>query len=46
MAIVLTPVIYLVEGRIEKYLGRDVAMRMKRSAMGEKDEFMNVPAAG
>ena len=47
MAIVLTPVIYFVERRIEKYLGHDVAGRMKKSAMGQKeDEFMNIPAAG
>jgi len=46
MAIILTPVIYFVEARIEKYLGHDVAVRMKRSAMGEKEELMNVPAAG
>jgi uncharacterized integral membrane protein (TIGR00697 family) len=47
MAIVLTPVIYLVEARIEKYVGRNVATRMKRTAMGENgDEFMNIPAAG
>jgi queuosine precursor transporter len=43
----LTPVIYLVEARIERYLGRDVAKSMKRAAMGQKeDEFMNIPAAG
>jgi hypothetical protein len=47
MAIVLTPVIYIVERRIEKYVGHDVATRMKKSAMGQKeDEFMNIPAAG
>ena len=47
MAIVLTPVIYLVESRIEKYLGHDVSMRMKRAAMGqEEDAFKNIPAAG
>lgn len=47
MAIVLTPVIYLVEARIEKYVGRDVSMRMKKAAMGQDgDEFMNIPAAG
>jgi queuosine precursor transporter len=47
MAIVLTPVIYLVEGRIEKYIGHDVAMRMKKAAMGEPDDaFKNIPAAG
>jgi uncharacterized integral membrane protein (TIGR00697 family) len=47
MAIVLTPVIYFVERRIEKYVGHDAAVKMKRAAMGEKeDAFMNVPAAG
>src|SRR5215203_3755328 len=47
MAIVLTPVIYIVERRIEKYLGHEVAARMKKSAMGQKeDEFLNIPAAG
>lgn len=47
MAIVLTPVIYFVEGRIEKYVGHDVAMKMKKAAMGEEqDAFINVPAAG
>ncbi|MGC4038032.1 MAG: queuosine precursor transporter [Chitinophagaceae bacterium] len=48
MAIVLTPVIYLVEHRIEKYLGHDVAAKMKRAAMGkgDQDQFMNIPAAG
>ncbi|MGZ3909326.1 MAG: queuosine precursor transporter [Flavisolibacter sp.] len=47
MAILLTPVIILVEGRIEKYVGHDVARRMKKAAMGqEEDVFMNIPAAG
>jgi uncharacterized integral membrane protein (TIGR00697 family) len=47
MAIVLTPVIYLVEGRIEKYIGHDVAMKMKKAAMGQPDDaFKNIPAAG
>lgn len=36
MALVLTPVIYLVEGRIEKYLGHDVAKKMKLAAMGKE----------
>src|SRR6476619_1322779 len=44
MAIILTPVIYIAEHRIEKYLGHDLAMRMKRSAMGQdQDAFMNIP---
>jgi queuosine precursor transporter len=47
MAIVLTPVIYLVEHRIEKYLGHDLAHKMKQAAMGKgEDNFMNIPAAG
>ena len=36
MAIVLTPVIYLVERRIEIYFGKEVTMKMKRSAMGQE----------
>ena len=47
MAIVLTPIIVLAEKRIEKYVGKDTAKRMKRAAMGEKDDgFENIPAAG
>ncbi|MEO6669864.1 MAG: queuosine precursor transporter [Ferruginibacter sp.] len=38
MAIILTPVIYLVEHRIEKYLGKDVTKRMKLAAMGKEEE--------
>lgn len=37
-ALVLTPVIYFVEGRIEKYFGHDVAKRMKLAAMGKESE--------
>lgn len=48
MAIILTPLIYLIEGRIEKYVGHDTAKKMKRAAMGKEDEdpFINIPAAG
>jgi len=47
MAIVLTPVIYLAHNIIEKYLGHDTATKMKKSAMGEKEEdFTNIPMAG
>jgi uncharacterized integral membrane protein (TIGR00697 family) len=47
MAIVLTPLIYFGEKRIEKYVGHETARKMKRSAMGQKeDEFMNIPTAG
>lgn len=35
MALVLTPVIYFAENRIDKYLGEDVATAMKKAAMGE-----------
>lgn len=37
VAIVLTPVIYIVHAWIEKYLGKDLAGEMKRSAMGEEE---------
>ena len=47
MAIVLTPIIYVAEVRIEKYLGHDLARKMKRAAMGEEqDAFINIPTAG
>jgi uncharacterized integral membrane protein (TIGR00697 family) len=47
MAIILTPVIYFVEHRIEKYLGKETAQKMKRAAMGEEtDNFINIPTAG
>jgi queuosine precursor transporter len=47
MAIILTPVIILVEKRIEKYLGHNTAMQLKKAAMGEKnDGFENIPTAG
>jgi queuosine precursor transporter len=38
MAILLTPVIYLVEGRIEKYFGPELTKKMKLSAMGKELE--------
>jgi uncharacterized integral membrane protein (TIGR00697 family) len=38
MALLLTPVIYLVEGRIEKYLGAETAKKMKLAAMGKESE--------
>jgi len=36
VAILLTPVIYWVEARIEKYVGHETAMKMKKAAMGNK----------
>ncbi|UAY53421.1 queuosine precursor transporter [Ferruginibacter albus] len=38
VALILTPVIYFVEGRIEKYVGHDVAHKMKLAAMGKESE--------
>ena len=47
MAVILTPVIYFVERRMEKYLGAEVTRKMKRAAMGKEEEpFINIPAAG
>ena len=45
VAILLTPVIYVVEKRIENYLGHEMAGKMKRAAMGE-EPFTNIPTAG
>jgi uncharacterized integral membrane protein (TIGR00697 family) len=38
MAIVLTPVIYLIEGRIEHFLGKEITQEMKRTAMKNEIE--------
>lgn len=38
MAILLTPVIYLVEGRINKYFGPELTKKMKLGAMGKGQE--------
>ncbi len=38
MAIILTPLIYLIEGRIEKFLGHEVAQELKHAAMGKVNE--------
>ncbi len=38
MAIILTPVIYLAENRIEKYVGHETAKKMKSAAMGIDNE--------
>ncbi len=47
MAIILTPLIYFLEKRIDKYLGHETARKMKLAAMGRKEEgFDNIPAAG
>jgi uncharacterized integral membrane protein (TIGR00697 family) len=38
VAILLTPLIYVVERRIEHYVGHEVAHKMKQSAMGLENE--------
>jgi queuosine precursor transporter len=38
MAVILTPVIYFMEKRIEHYVGADTARQMKLSAMGRENE--------
>jgi uncharacterized integral membrane protein (TIGR00697 family) len=38
MAIVLTPVIYFIEGRIERYLGKETTHKLKNAAMGNENE--------
>ncbi|HVK97888.1 MAG TPA: queuosine precursor transporter [Flavisolibacter sp.] len=46
MAILLTPLIYLAENRIEKYLGKDTVGKMKRAAMGQEETSTTIPTAG
>jgi len=46
VAILLTPVIYFIHYRIDKYLGQDLAKKMKRAAMGQEDTFPNIPTVG
>ena len=38
MAILLTPLIYFIEKRIENYLGHETARKMKMAAMGKTEE--------
>ena len=38
VAVILTPVIYLIHHAIEKYLGHDLAKNMKKTAMGRESE--------
>jgi uncharacterized integral membrane protein (TIGR00697 family) len=38
VAILLTPVLYFIEGRIENYFGKETSMRMKDAAMGKTAE--------
>jgi uncharacterized integral membrane protein (TIGR00697 family) len=43
VAIVLTPLIYLVEKRIERYVGHETAHKMKAAAMGMPHEVIEHP---
>jgi uncharacterized integral membrane protein (TIGR00697 family) len=38
MAIILTPLIYVLEKQIERYLGKETAHQMKQAAMGKSNE--------
>jgi uncharacterized integral membrane protein (TIGR00697 family) len=46
VAILLTPLIYFIHYRIEKYLGHDLAKKMKRVAMGQDDGLSDFPVGG
>jgi hypothetical protein len=48
VAVLLTPLIYLIEGRIERYVGHETAHAMKRAAMGLSEEESPgvIPTAG
>ena len=46
VAILLTPLIYFVEKRIEKYVGHEVSEKMKKAAMGMEAEDLVEPTAG
>lgn len=46
MALILTPVIYLIEGRIEKYVGHETAVQMKLIAMGQDGDVKQIGAEG
>ncbi|MBC7937992.1 MAG: queuosine precursor transporter [Rhizobacter sp.] len=37
IALIMTPVIYIIHGFIERYLGREKAAEMKKAAMGEEE---------
>lgn len=46
VAVVLTPLIYLIEGRIERYVGHETAHKMKMAAMGVHESEGVIPTAG
>ncbi len=47
VAVLLTPLIYFMENRIDHYLGKETATKMKRTAMGlAEDDYYSIPSAG
>src|SRR5579871_895714 len=46
VALLLTPLIYLIEGRIERYVGHETAKKMKLAAMGVDESEGVIPTAG
>ncbi|HEY0750228.1 MAG TPA: hypothetical protein VGD26_03685, partial [Chitinophagaceae bacterium] len=47
VAILLTPLIYLAHAWIDKYLGDETALKMKKAAMSRgEEEQTNIPTAG
>ncbi len=47
VAVLLTPLIYFMENRIDHYLGKVTAAKMKRTAMGlAEDDYHSIPSAG
>ena len=46
LALLLTPAIYFIEKRIERYVGHEKAIQMKKAAMGDDTIFNNIPTAG
>jgi uncharacterized integral membrane protein (TIGR00697 family) len=47
VALLMTPVIYLAHHLIERYLGKELAAKMKQSAMGQGEEaYVAVPPVG
>ena len=47
VAILLTPLIYLAHAWIDKYLGEETALKMKKAAMSRgEEEQTNIPTAG
>jgi queuosine precursor transporter len=47
VAVLLTPLIYVVHNWIENYVGMETALKMKKAAMGQgEEEYTNMPTAG